>query len=95
MEAGTDPTQGFAIGCISSAVPTYLSETGMEIGDRGPANAINAILLISGVPLAYWIDYGFVQYNTDWSWRQVFFKVYNTLQLTISVYPLFCNVFLR
>ncbi|KAK4959133.1 hypothetical protein LTR10_003932 [Elasticomyces elasticus] len=29
---------GFAIGCISSAVPTYLSETGVEIGDRGPAN---------------------------------------------------------
>lgn len=46
---------GFAIGAISSAVPTYLSETGIEIGDRGPANALNAILLISGVPLAYWI----------------------------------------
>lgn len=44
----------------------------MEIGDRGPANAINAILLISGVPLAYWIDYGFVQSDTDWSWRLVF-----------------------
>lgn len=41
----------------------------MEIGDRGPANAINAILLISGVPLAYWIDYGFVQSNAGWSWR--------------------------
>jgi MFS family permease len=39
---------GFAIGCISSAVPTYLTETGMEIGDRGPANALNAILLIGG-----------------------------------------------
>jgi MFS family permease len=55
---------GFAIGCISSAVPTYLNETGIEIGDRGPANAFNAILLISGVPLAYWIDYGFTKmYN--------------------------------
>lgn len=41
----------------------------MEIGDRGPANAINAILLISGVPLAYWIDYGFVRYNGQFSWR--------------------------
>lgn len=41
----------------------------MEIGDRGPANAINAILLISGVPLAYWIDYGFVQYDGQFSWR--------------------------
>lgn len=60
---------GFAIGCISSAVPTYLSETGMEIGDRGPANAINAVLLISGVPLAYWIDLAFVQSDAQWSWR--------------------------
>lgn len=41
----------------------------MEIGDRGPANAINAILLISGVPLAYWIDLGFVQYDGQFSWR--------------------------
>lgn len=47
---------GFAIGCISSAVPTYLNETGIEVGDRGPANAFNALLLISGVPLAYWVS---------------------------------------
>lgn len=60
---------GFAIGCISSAVPTYLNETGVEIGDRGPANALNAILLISGVPLAYWIDYGFTKTYTQASWR--------------------------
>lgn len=60
---------GFAIGCISSAVPTYLAETGSEIGDRGPANAFNAILLISGVPLAYWVDYGFVHWHASASWR--------------------------
>ncbi|KAJ4363028.1 hypothetical protein N0V83_010146 [Neocucurbitaria cava] len=60
---------GFAIGCISSAVPTYLNETGVEIGDRGPANALNAILLISGVPLAYWIDYGFTKMDNQASWR--------------------------
>ncbi|KAF2105821.1 MFS transporter [Lophiotrema nucula] len=60
---------GFAIGAISSAVPTYLSETGIEIGDRGPANAFNAILLISGVPLAYWIDYGFTKMDNQASWR--------------------------
>lgn len=60
---------GFAIGCISSAVPTYLNETGIEIGDRGPANAFNAALLISGVPLAYWIDYGFTKMNNQASWR--------------------------
>jgi MFS family permease len=56
---------GFALGCISSAVPTYLNETGVEIGDRGPANAFNAILLISGVPLAYWVDYGFTKMYTQ------------------------------
>jgi hypothetical protein len=60
---------GFAIGCISSAVPTYLNETGVEIGDRGPANALNAILLISGVPLAYWIDFGFTKMDNQASWR--------------------------
>ncbi|KIW98367.1 uncharacterized protein Z519_00027 [Cladophialophora bantiana CBS 173.52] len=60
---------GFAIGCISSAVPTYLAETGVEIGDRGPANAFNAIMLISGVPIAYWIDYGSIKSNGQWSWR--------------------------
>ncbi|KAF2636797.1 MFS transporter [Massarina eburnea CBS 473.64] len=60
---------GFAIGAISSAVPTYLSETGTEIGDRGPANALNAALLISGVPLAYWIDFGFTKMYTQASWR--------------------------
>ena len=60
---------GFAIGAISSAVPTYLSETGTEIGDRGPANAFNAIMLISGVPIAYWIDYGFTKMDNQASWR--------------------------
>ncbi len=66
---------GFAIGCISSAVPTYLSETGVEIGDRGPANAVNAIMLISGVPIAYWIDYGFTKSNAQFSWRlPIFFQ---------------------
>jgi hypothetical protein len=29
-------------------VPTYLSETGAEVGDRGPANAVNAFMLIAG-----------------------------------------------
>lgn len=60
---------GFAIGCISSAVPIYLAETGVDSGDRGPAHAINAIMLISGVPLAYWIDYGFTKMDNQISWR--------------------------
>ena len=60
---------GFAIGCISSAVPTYLSETGIEIGGCGRANALNALLLISGIPLAYWVDYGFTKMDNQASWR--------------------------
>lgn len=50
-------------------MPTYLGETGVEIGDRGPANAFNAIMLISGVPIAYWIDYGFTKSEAQYSWR--------------------------
>jgi MFS family permease len=38
---------GFAIRSISSAVPSYLNKTCREIGDRGLANALNAIFLIS------------------------------------------------
>ena len=47
--------EGFAIGSISSSVPTYLNECGSRIHDRGPANAINAMLLLGGVPLGYWV----------------------------------------
>jgi Sugar (and other) transporter len=54
---------------INSAVPTYLSETGSEVGDRGPANAFNAFMLISGVPIAYWVDYGFTKMDNQISWR--------------------------
>jgi MFS family permease len=44
---------GFAIGSISSSVPSYLNECGSSIHDRGPANAINAMFLIGGIPVAY------------------------------------------
>ncbi|ETN41003.1 uncharacterized protein HMPREF1541_02935 [Cyphellophora europaea CBS 101466] len=60
---------GFAIGSISCSIPTYLNECGSKIHDRGPANALNAMFLIGGVPLAYWVDYGFVHWYTQASWR--------------------------
>lgn len=44
---------GFAIGSISSSVPIYLTECGSKIHDRGRANAVNAMFLIAGVPIAY------------------------------------------
>ena len=40
---------GFAVGSISSSVPTSLNECGSKITDRGPANAVNAMFLIGGV----------------------------------------------
>ena len=60
---------GFAIGSISCSIPTYLNECVSKIHDRGPANALNAMFLIGGVPLAYWVDYGFVHWYTQASWR--------------------------
>lgn len=71
---------GFAIGSISSSVPTYLNECGSKVHDRGPANAINAMFLIGGVPLAYWVDLGFVHWDAQASWRipvviQCFFAI--------------------
>ncbi|KAI6830218.1 putative sugar transporter STL1 [Hortaea werneckii] len=52
---------GFGIGCIASAVPTYMAEMSLEASQRGPETQYQLALLISGIPLAYWIDLGFVQ----------------------------------
>jgi len=51
---------GFGIGCIASAVPTYMAEMSLEASQRGPETQYQLALLISGIPLAYWIDLGFV-----------------------------------
>jgi hypothetical protein len=32
---------------LNSAVPTFLADGGVGIGDRGPANTLTAIMLIS------------------------------------------------
>lgn len=52
---------GFGIGCIASAVPTYMAEMSLEARERGPEVCWQLALLITGVALAYWIDLGFVQ----------------------------------
>lgn len=51
---------GCGIGCIASAVPTYMSEMSLEANERGPEVSYQLALLITGVALAYWIDLGFV-----------------------------------
>lgn len=62
---------GAGIGCISSAVPTYMAEMSLEAKERGPEVSYQLALLISGIPLAYWIDLGFNQGlpESPWLWR--------------------------
>lgn len=62
---------GAGIGCIASAVPTYMAEMSLEASERGPEISYQLALLITGVALAYWVDLGFVQGldNHPWLWR--------------------------
>lgn len=52
---------GCGIGCIASAVPTYMAEMSLEAKQRGPEISYQLALLITGVAMAYWVDLGFVQ----------------------------------
>lgn len=52
---------GFGIGFISCAVPTYMAEMSIESKERGPEVAVQCVWLISGVALAYWLDFGVAQ----------------------------------
>lgn len=62
---------GAGIGCIASAVPTYMAELSLEAKERGPEVSYQLALLITGVALAYWVDLGFVQGLDDhpYLWR--------------------------
>lgn len=62
---------GFGIGCIASTVPTYMAEMSLEAKERGPEVSLQLALLITGIPLAYWTDLGFVQGldRHPWMWR--------------------------
>lgn len=40
---------GFGIGCIASAVPTYMAEMSLEAKERGPEISFQGALLIAGV----------------------------------------------
>ena len=71
---------GFGIGFISCTVPTYMAEMSTEVAQRGPEVAFTCALLISGIPLAYWIDFGFTRMTNQVSWRfpigfQAFFAI--------------------
>ncbi|KNG48354.1 sugar transporter stl1 [Stemphylium lycopersici] len=71
---------GFGIGFISCTVPTYMAEMSIEAAQRGPEVAFTCCLLISGIPIAYWIDFGFTRMTNQVSWRfpigfQAFFAI--------------------
>lgn len=45
----------------------YQAEMSLEAKERGPEVSKQGALLITGVAMAYWIDYGFVQaHNQIW-----------------------------
>jgi len=60
---------GFGIGFVSCSVPTYMAEMSIDSKERGPEVAIQCVWLISGVALAYWIDFGFTRMSNQVSWR--------------------------
>ncbi|PMD54417.1 putative sugar transporter STL1 [Hyaloscypha bicolor E] len=60
---------GFGIGFISSTVPTYMAEMGIMKEQRGPEVAIQCAWLITGIAIAYWIDFGFTRTQHQISWR--------------------------
>ncbi|KAH7092233.1 putative sugar transporter STL1 [Paraphoma chrysanthemicola] len=75
---------GFGIGFISCTVPTYMAEMSISPGERGPEVAFTCCLLISGIPIAYWIDFGFTRMTNQVSWRfpiafQAFFALVSGL----------------
>lgn len=59
---------GFGIGFISCTVPTYMAEMSIESKERGPEVAVQCAFLISGVALAYWLDFGFTRMTNQVSW---------------------------
>lgn len=41
----------------------------LEAKERGPEVSKQGALLITGVAMAYWIDFGFIQSNKEYIWR--------------------------
>jgi hypothetical protein len=56
---------------ISSTVPTYMAEMGIMKEQRGPEVAIQCAWLITGIAIAYWIDFGFTRTQHQISWVRI------------------------
>jgi hypothetical protein len=46
-----------------------MAEMSIEARERGPEVAFTCCLLISGIPIAYWLDFGFTRMSNQVSWR--------------------------
>ncbi|ETN37508.1 uncharacterized protein HMPREF1541_07130 [Cyphellophora europaea CBS 101466] len=71
---------GFGIGFISSTVPTYMAEMSTKPTDHGPEVCFQSVVLILGVALSGWVDFGFTRMHNQVSWRfpiafQTFFAI--------------------
>lgn len=47
---------------------TFQAEMSIETKERGPEVAVQCAWLISGIAVAYWIDFGFTRLNMQISW---------------------------
>ncbi|KZT23359.1 putative sugar transporter [Neolentinus lepideus HHB14362 ss-1] len=59
---------GLGMGLITSVVPIYQSET-TPAASRGRMIAVQLSMLIVGIVIAYWIDYGMSLKNSSVQWR--------------------------
>ncbi|KAB5531367.1 general substrate transporter [Coniochaeta sp. 2T2.1] len=60
---------GFGIGFISCSIPTFQAEMAVEDAQRGPDVAVTGVFLITGIAVAYWLDFGFTRMDNQVSWR--------------------------
>jgi hypothetical protein len=70
-----------------------MAEMSIESKERGPEVAVQCAWLISGIPFAYWVDFGFLQLNggkgNQLSWR---FPI--AFQSVFAIISLTCMLFL-
>lgn len=59
---------GLGTGLTSSTVPMWIAEVA-KAGVRGRDIAIELCIVLFGVALAYWMDYGMAKYGGEVAWR--------------------------
>jgi hypothetical protein len=51
------------------------AEMSIESKERGPEVAVQCAWLISGIAVAYWVDFGFTRLNNQLSWVTVLLAI--------------------